>query len=271
MTRAPASGSGHGWWSPRTATTRALVVLSLVGMLLAGAGELSPALAHPGGGLNPPHARLSADADVVTVEWTAPPDDAAHVGETVGVLPPGTMEAFLTGPEEDLPTDEQERELATSPQLEGYFLDHIQVRQDGELCPGEVTIAPDFFEDGAEVRFTCPEEIEEVDVRVTVLHDEDPRYDTFGVDGTVWTVLFTSAQPEHRWDAPAAGGAATIPVALYVAAAVLVLALVGWLLFSRRLRKVRRRPRASGAGGGGRRARVTRRRTRRPSGSLERS
>lgn len=257
---------------------RVLVVLSLVGMLLVGVamllvgvGELSPALAHPGGGLNPPHARLSADADVVTVEWTAPPDDAAHVGETVGVLPPGTMEAFLTGPEEALPTDEEERELATSPQLEAYFLEHIQVRQDGEPCPGEVTIAPDFFEDGAEVRFTCAEEVDEVDVRVTVLQDEDPRYDTFGVDGTVWTVLFTSTQPEHRWEASAAGGGSTIPVALYVAAAVLVLALAGWLVLARRLRKVRRRPRASGAGGVPRRARGARRRSRRPSGSLERS
>lgn len=250
---------------------RAFVALSVVGMLLAVVGELSPALAHPGGGLNPPHARLSADADVVMVEWTAPPDDAAHVGEALGLLPPGTMEALLTGSEEARPTDEQVRKLAMSPQLEAYFLEHIQVRQDGERCPGEVSVAPNFLEDGAEVRFTCPEEVDVVDVRVTVLQDEDPRYDTFGVDGTVWTVLFTSAQPEHRWDASAVGGGPAIPLAMYVAGAVLVLTLVGWLLLSRRLRKVRRRPPSSGIGGVGRRARGTRRRARRPSGSLERS
>ncbi len=211
----------------------------------------------------PPHARLSADGDVVTIEWTAPPDDAAHVGEAVGHFPPGTMEAFLTGPDEALPSDDEVRELAASSELEAYLLEHIQVRQDGQRCPGEVDASPDFLEDGAELRFRCPEEVTEVDVRVTVLHDEDPRYDTFGVDGTVWTVLFTAAQPEHRWDATAAADDAGVPIALLIAAGVLVLALVGWLLFARRLRQLRRRRPTYGPAGVRRSARNTRRRQRR--------
>ena len=211
----------------------------------------------------PPHARLSADGDVVTIEWTAPPDDAAHVGEAVGHFPPGTMEAFLTGPDEALPSDDEVRELAASSELEAYLLEHIQVRQDGQRCPGEVDASPDFLEDGAELRFRCPEEVTEVDVRVTVLHDEDPRYDTFGVDGTVWTVLFTTTQPEHRWDAAAAdAGAGTIPLPLMVAAVLVAAALVAWWLFARRLRQVRRRRPTPGPAGGSGRASGARRRRR---------
>lgn len=232
-----------------------------------------PAVAHPGGGFAPPHARLSADGNVVTVQWYAPPDDAAHVGEAVGYFPPGTMEAFLVGPDDALPTDDEVRELAASPALEAYFLEHVQIRQDGVPCAGEVEVAEDFLTEGADLTFRCPETVEEVDVRVTVLHDQDPRYDTFGVDGTVWTVLFTAAQPEHTWDAAAAdgGGTGTVPLPLVVASALLVVALIAWWLFSRRLRRLRRRPPTYGAAGVRRGARHTLRRRRAASSSLDRS
>jgi hypothetical protein len=232
-----------------------------------------PADAHPGGGFAPPHARLSADGNVVTVQWYAPPDDAAHVGEAVGYFPPGTMEAFLVGPDDALPTDGEVRELAASPALEAYFLEHVQIRQDGVPCPGEVEVADDFLAEGAELTFRCPATVEEVDVRVTVLHDQDPRYDTFGVDGTVWTVLFTSSQPEHTWDAVAAdgGGTGTIPFPLMIASALLVVALVAWWLFSRRLRQLRRRSPTYGVAGVRRGSRHTLRRRRAASTSLDRS
>jgi hypothetical protein len=221
-----------------------------------------PALAHPGGGLMPPHARLSADGDVVTVEWTAPPDDAAYVGEAIGYFPPGTMEAFLVGPDDALPTEEEVAALAASPELDAYLLQHIRVRQDGEDCPGEVDASPEFLDEGAELRFRCPEEVTEVDVRVTVLQDQDARYETFGVDGTVWTVLFTAAQPEHRWDATTVQAGPAVPPALYGALGVLLLVLLAWLLMARRVRRLRRQPRSYGAGGVRRQSRGARRRPR---------
>lgn len=233
-----------------------LLVVSLLGLALL-APIVAPALAHPGGGLLPPHARFSADGDVVRIEWTAPQDDAAHVGEAVGIFPEGTMEAFLSGPEELLPTDEQIRELSRSPELETYLLDHVEVRQDGVACDGQVDPAEDFLADGAEFAFQCREPIEQVDVRITILLDQDPRYDTFGVDGTVWTVLFTSAQPEHTWDAEAAAQAraGSLPTVLLVGLGVVVLLAVAWWLYWQRVRRVRRAPRTYGAGGVSRRAR----------------
>lgn len=256
-------------------STRAWAALTIVLSVMTAALALTgpPADAHPGGGFAPPHARLSAEGNVVTVHWYAPPDDAAHVGEAIGHFPPGTMEAFLVGPDDSLPTDEEIRALSDSPELEAYLLEHIQIRQDGVPCPGEVDVGEDFLADGAELHFRCPETVEEVDVRVSVLHDQDPRYDTFGVDGTVWTVLFTSAQPEHPWDATASGGGGggSIPLPLIVAATLLLAALVGWWLFTRRLRHLRRRPPTYGAAGVRRGARNTRRRRRVASTSVGRS
>ncbi len=258
-------------WTRRRASPSLLLLALTSTLLVTLVLPLSPAVGHPGGGMSPPHARLSADGNVVTVEWSAPPDDAAYIGEAVDIFPPGTMEAFLTGPDEALPTDEEVRELSTSAELEAYFLEHVQVHQDGTRCPGEAEVAADFLEDGAEVHFACPDRIAEVDVRVTVLHDQDPRYDTFGVDGTVWAVLFTAAQPEHRWDATAAAtGSGTIPLSLVVAAVLLVAALVAWWLFARRLRQVRRRGPTPGPAGVHRQAGGVRRRRRATSTSVRR-
>ncbi len=240
----------------RTSGCSAAVALAvLLGVLTAPV----VAVAHPGGGLMPPHARFSADDEVVTIEWTAPPDDAAHIGEAVGILPAGTMEAFLIGPPEALPTDDEVRALAASAELERYLLDHVEVRQDGRRCDGAVTPSPAFLDAGAVFTFRCPERVAEVDVRITILQDQDPRYDTFGVDGTVWTVLFTAAQPEHRWDATAAAGdEPTVPLALLAAAGVLALLLGAWLVLLPRLRRVRRGPRTYGVTGVRRRARRSR-------------
>jgi len=242
---------------------RLLTAILGLGLL---AGPASVVWAHPGGGLLPPHARFSADGDVVRIEWTAPQDDAAHVGEAVGIFPEGTMEAFLTGPDELIPTDEEVRELAASSELQAYLLEHVTVRQEGVSCDGRVEPAEDFLVDGAEFTFRCPEPVAQVDVRITILQDQDPRYDTFGVDGTVWTVLFSSAQPEHTWNAEAAAAARSggIPTALWVGLAVVGALAVAWLLFWQRVRRVRRGPRTYGAGGVSRRARASSKGRRRP-------
>ncbi len=248
----------------RVSWCRATGLVWALTLTIALVGVNAPALAHPGGGLAPPHARFSADGDVVTIEWTAPADDAAHIGEAIGHFPPGTMEAYLTGPEDALPSDDEVAAFSRSDELETYLLEHIEVTQDGAACSPDVEVADDFLEDGAELHFTCPERITQVDARITVLHDQDPRYDTFGVDGTVWTVLFTSASPEHTWDATAAAADdRDLTVVFALLGGVVALLLLGWFILARRVRPLRRRPRAYGAGGARRSARGVRRRRRR--------
>lgn len=216
----------------RTAV-RAAGAVVVVGALLVGVG--AGALAHPSGEFGPPTARLSAEGRIVTIELSAPPDDAAAIGTAVGLLPEDAMEAFLLEDEEAQPTVEQVRELSASPALRAYLIDHVQVRQDGRDCAGTARPAADFLADGAELTFTCQDPVALVDVRITVLHDQDPRYATFGLDGARWTVLFTAAQPEHAWDAgSSASGPGLFALLAIVGGLLLALGACAWLLVGRR-------------------------------------
>ncbi|MCA1783590.1 MAG: hypothetical protein LC679_15880 [Intrasporangiaceae bacterium] len=207
--------------------------LVAAGTILAGAG--GSVLAHPSGEFGPPTARLSAEGRTVTIELSAPPDDAAAIGTAIGLLPEDAMEAFLLQDEAAQPTAEQIREVSTSPDLRAYLLEHVGVRQHGQPCPGEARPAEDFLADGADLRFTCEDPVEVVDVRITVLHDLDPRYAIFGLDGTMWTVRFTAAQSELPWDATAAGSGSWPFALLASVGGVLVgLAVVGRVLARRR-------------------------------------
>jgi hypothetical protein len=212
---------------------RAGVALAAMSGLLIGAG--GSVLAHPSGEFGPPTARLSASGRTVDVELSAPPDDAAAIGSAIGLLPEGAMEAFLLEDEAAQPTPEQIRELSQSSELRAYLLDRVLVLQDGKQCSGEARPAADFLADGAEMTFTCDEPVEVVEVRITVLHDQDPRYATFGLDGGRWTVLFTAAQPEHPWDATAAASGGGNIVLLAIGGGMLLTgAVVGWILLRRR-------------------------------------
>jgi hypothetical protein len=204
----------------------ALLPLLVAGLLAASAG---PAAGHASGEL--PHARLSADGEVVQVELTMAADDAALIGEVVGQLDEGAMDAYLGGPIERLPTEDEIRRFSASPELQTYLLDHVEVHQEGQRCPGTARPAADFLTDGAVLQFDCPDEVVEADVRITVLHDQDPAYRTYSVDGTVQYAVHSPTEPEHRWDFTVAreGGAAAIPAGLWAALAAVVLA-IGALL-----------------------------------------
>jgi hypothetical protein len=169
----------------------ALVTLAVV---LPAAG----AWGHAAGEL--PRARLSSEGQQIVVEWTAPEDDAADVGVAVGLLTEDAVVAFLGGPASGLPTEEEVRALTRSEELRAYLLDNVQVHQDGHACAAEVDPGEDFLVDGARFVFTCPEEVEEAHVRVTMLHDRDELYATYSVDGTSQYAVHTSKQPEHPWD-----------------------------------------------------------------------
>jgi hypothetical protein len=205
-----------------TLATLLLLVLLVAGLL---AGSAVPAAGHASGEL--PHARLSADGEVVEVELTMAADDAALIGEVVGSLGAGAMDAYLGGPIEQLPTEAEIRRFSASPELQRYLLEHVEVRQDGRACRGAAHPATDFLSDGAVVRFACPDEVVEADVRITVLHEQDPAYRTYSVDGTIQYAVHSPSEPEHRWDFTVAreDGAATIPPGLWAALAAIVLAI----------------------------------------------
>lgn len=196
-----AAGSADSLGMAIVLSRRAGAVVCAVGLWLL--APQAPASAHSSGQL--PHATLSAEGRVVTIELTGAADDMASIGVALGLLPATTVDAYIgTGPFEDIPTPTQIGHLSRSPALRDYLLSHIQVRQNGRVCDGTAEPASDFVNQGARLSFTCPEVIDQVRLRITVLHDQDRAYATYAVDGTDWYALHTSRLPEHVWDAAAA-------------------------------------------------------------------
>lgn len=207
----------------RAARASAAATLALI------TGSAAPALGHASGQL--PYAWWSAEGDQVVAEWTAPADDAALIGTAVGELRVGASEAYLDGPADAFPTDEEIAELSDSPELADYLLANLGVRQDGVDCTAEVEPARDFITDGARFVFTCPEPVADVELWVTMLHDQDPAYQTLSGDGTVQDARHTAAAPAHPWDfTMAVDGSRGAPVVLYLTAGI---ALVVGLLIVR--------------------------------------
>jgi hypothetical protein len=218
--------SPHAEGGAGGAARRALLsgaVLLVLSVLL-----VEPVWGHAAG--VPPHARLQAEGRVVHVELTSASDDAALIGSSLGLLPEGSMEWYLGESHDAPPTDEELRAFSASPELREYLLEHVEVRQDGERCAGQAEPAEDFVLDGAELRFACPEPVEEVDVRITILHDQDPAYRTHTVDGTIQSYTHTSTHPEHRWDFTLAQSEQrSVPAGLWLGLATVVLAALGLL------------------------------------------
>jgi hypothetical protein len=187
---------------------------------LVASSSAAPAIAHAFG--DPPRAWLGSQGREVTLDWVAEADDAAAVGHAIGLLPIEAVWAFIEEVPEEEPTPAQTRALSASPDLRDYLLEHVSIRQGGRRCDGVAEPAVDFIADGARLRFTCPDPVTVADVRITLLHDQDPAYRTFGVDGTDQLTIHTVAQPEHRWDfarvpADGRGPAAVLIVGLVLA------------------------------------------------------
>lgn len=136
----------------------------LLSVLLLAAG---PATAHPFG--VPPTAELTAERDRLLVAWSAVEEDAA-------ALPAGKV-------------------------LSDYLLERIRVAQRSRWCAGRVrTRAPSPGQSIAVV-YRCPEEIDVVDVEITMLQDRHEAYRTFAfADARPRQAVFTVAQPRHRLD-----------------------------------------------------------------------
>lgn len=205
-----------------------VVVLTLV------AAALLPGLPAEGHASRAvPHATLDSDGREVHIEWTAAQDDTADVLVAAGLLPPEAMEAYLTGPIEDRPGADETARLSRSPQLRDYLEEHVAVTQDGVPCPGRATPAENFIDDGARFTFACPQPVTVAHVRITLLHDRDPDYRTYSVDGTIQTEMHTSSAPEHAWDFTLAASSErdSTRIVLLVVLGVVALAMLGaWRL-----------------------------------------
>lgn len=210
---------------PRRTRHRCLAITLLT--VLAGSVVVLPAFGHAAGEL--PHARLSAQGAQVTVELTAAPDDAADVVVAAGLWPEEVFLAYLDvlfgGSTDQLPDAAEIAEVSRDPALARYLEDRVTIRQQGRACPGEAEVAANYIEDGATLTFTCPDPVTEAEVEITLLHDRDPAYRTFSVDGTAQYAVHTAARPAHPWDftlAHQAEGGVRV-AALLVGAAVVLL------------------------------------------------
>jgi nickel/cobalt transporter (NicO) family protein len=145
--------------------------------------------AHPLG--LPAFARITMDdSGVATVVWNAAPDDVGVLARSLGV----------PVPEGEGLTRAQDATFSASEQLRSALLDGIRMSQQGSACPAGVEVSS-IVEQGATLRFACPDPGQPVDVQLSLLTDIDDRYRTLAVAGTVdgpQRFMFTSAAPTHR-------------------------------------------------------------------------
>jgi len=181
------------WWSMMR--WGAVAIASFAAALLLPA---SAAFAHAAGTV--PQARLSADGPRVLVDWWAAGDDVAEIGVGLDLLPEEASLAFQ-GVGDAYPTAEQETRFARSAELRAYLLANMGVTQDGEPCDATVFVPDEVIAEGVRYEFTCRRPVEQVAVRITLLHDRDEQYRTYSIDGTVWSEMHTVDRPEHVWDA----------------------------------------------------------------------
>ncbi|MFO7777566.1 MAG: hypothetical protein R6V28_04355 [Nitriliruptoraceae bacterium] len=179
----------------------ALLATAAAALLLT-ALTTTAAWAHASGEL--PHARLSAADTTVTVVWTAAADDAADVAVAAGVWPEEVALDYLDvafgGDIGLLPSAPEVAAASEDPALRRYLEDRVRILQDGVPCAGTAQPAADFVADGATLVFDCPDPVTEAVVEISLLHDRDPAYRTFSVDGTQQYAVHTAGQPAHPWD-----------------------------------------------------------------------
>jgi hypothetical protein len=207
----------------------------LLALALVVGGPAPEAFGHAAGPV--PEARLSSRGPVVEVRWSAAPDDTAAIGALTGAFPRSVSYAYLEGTTEGLPSAEEIAAFSRSPELHDYLLRHVAIEQDGVACRGQVEPMEDFIGEGARLLFTCPRPVRQASVTITILHDDDPTYRTFSVDGTEQFAMHTVAAPTHGWDFTASGAPRSLPLS-FLAGAIL---LVGGAAASLRLLGPRRR------------------------------
>jgi hypothetical protein len=160
------------------------------------------ALAHPGGEV--PRARLAVDGLEVHLAWIAAPDDAAEILVAAGVWPEEVARRYLDvafgAPADLLPTPEEIRAASRHPALPRYLAERVTLEQQGQPCPGTVDPPEDLLADGVRFTFRCASRPGRVLLTVSLLHERDPGYRTFSLDGTRRVAIHTAAEPTQVWD-----------------------------------------------------------------------
>lgn len=182
----------------RQAAIRWGALLLLAAVVLPAVG----AAAHPGGEV--PRARLGVAGDVVTLDWIATPDDAAGVLAEAGVWPEEVAARYLDvafgAPADQLPGEAEVRAASRHPALPAHLAEQVRLEQHGRPCAATVHPTEDLLADGVRLSFRCPEPAGRVRLTISLLHDRDPAYRTFSLDGTRRVAIHTVAEPTHAWD-----------------------------------------------------------------------
>lgn len=178
------------------------VAVAMAVLLVAVALPVVAAGAHPAGEV--PRARLAVEGNEVVLDWIAAPDDAAEVLVAAGIWPEEVATRYLDVafglPADPLPRPEEIRAASRDPSLPGYLTDHLVLEQGARTCPGTVHPTEDLLSDGVRISFRCPTPPAQVRLTISLLHDRDPSYRTFSLDGTRRVAIHTAAEPTHPWD-----------------------------------------------------------------------
>ena len=211
----------------------AAVLLALVVVV----ASATAAAAHPFG--PPPTAKVAAQGRTVTLDWSATPDDAVAIGERLGIMPKGSVAAYRQEAAAQVaPSAADEARLSASTELRDYLTSHIRLTQNGQQCAPAVPEIPDFVHRGARVVFTCPDDVAEATLRITMLHDIHEAYRTVAVGTQTQPEqsVFTTTAPEATWRFGVAPTRGPRPLLLVLGAVVAAL-LAGtatWLVRRRR-------------------------------------
>lgn len=206
---------------------------------LAGA---SPAAAHP---LGPPQTlHLAAQGSRVDLTWHAAVDDLVALGLEIGVLGEARTFVYDQGVLVAEESDPSEAALlAEAPELRDYLLSHIVVRQNGTVCTGRVIVTDRLVEDGARLRYDCPDPIDTIVVETSTLTDVHPAYRTLATSVDAQRAVYTADHREQAWDLSngAEGGSAfradALPLSAAGVAAVLAAVLAAGAAWRRRHRR----------------------------------
>lgn len=169
---------------------RMAAALAVVTLLLV-AGPAASAPAHPFG--PPLTAEVSSRGNDVHVVWNGAEDDWVSLGDISGAF--ATPKAGVTGL----------ALLQESSATEAYFDKHVAVTQAGTACPFVWDGIENALETGAQMHFTCPAPVEQVELSITALTDSNSAYRTVVTAGGAQT-LFTKTKPTQAITVTGAGG-----------------------------------------------------------------
>lgn len=186
----------------RTGLRRSIAVLVLVPAPVVLA---APAQAHPFG---PPQTVAISRAEqsgVVRVHWQpGAPDDYSYLAVGIGV----SAEDLTQGPGGLLAVKKDADALQASPRFTRYLTEHVTVRDGATACAATVLPIEHLVGDGVDLEFDCGASTptDDVDVRVSLLTDLHPAYQTLATGPGGQRFAYTHDATDHRWalDAEAA-------------------------------------------------------------------